>query len=381
MKKIISLVLAIVIVAVCFVSCGETPVPEETTIDLAEYRVIVPDNHSNAEEEYFNSFYSTLTKKIGKTVGYETDFLNEGLGIVETEREILIGNTNRKESVMDATEDGNYFEIKYVNKKIVIIAGNPYALEEALNKFLESIVNDGSSIIDVLAVKAIKEESTIAYYKELKGVTLTALGDSYFNYSKDKGTQNRWIDLLANKYGMKLNNKGIGGSTVSDVEGKNPMVNRLDSLPAKTDIILFEGGANDRGQGVPLGEDIDSRDKSTYTGAVNYVIDDLQKRYPNALLICITPWKVDNADPANGLLSITTYAKRMLEICEHRGVVCFDATNQKVTGVFMNDEGFRMNYCWSKTDIHHLNPEGMKRVFPAFEKFIGEEYAKFLSSK
>ena len=159
------------------------------------------------------------------------------------------------------------------------------------------------------------------------------------------------------------------------------MVNRLDSLPAKTDIILFEGGANDRGAGVPLGEDIDSRDIYTYTGAVNYVIDKLQEKYPNALLICITPWKVDNADPEKGLLSITAYAKRMIDICEHRGVVCFDATNQRVTGVFMNDEAFRMNYCWSKTDVHHLNPEGMKRVFPAFEKFIGEEYTKFLSSK
>ena len=378
MKKVIALILAIVMLACCFASCGETPEPIETELDLAEYRVIVPDNHTNDEEEYFNNFYSALTEKIGKSLGFETDFLNEGLGMVETEREILIGNTNRKESAMEATESGNYFEIKYVNKKIVIIAENTYALEEALNKFLENVVKNGSSVIDVVTIK---EESTIAYYGELKGITLTALGDSYFNYSKDKGTQNRWIDLLANKYGMKLNNKGIGGSTVSNVEGKNPMVNRLDSLPAKTDIILFEGGANDRGQGVPLGEDIESRDINTFTGAVNYVIDDLQARYPNALLICITAWRVDNADPANGLLAITDYAKKMIEICEHRGVVCFDATNQKVTGVFMNDEGFRMNYCWSKTDIHHLNPAGMKRVFPAFEKFIGEEYAKFLSAK
>ena len=378
MKKVIALILAIVMVAVCFVSCGETPVTEETELDLAEYRVIVPDNHSNAEEEYFNSFYSTLTGKIGKNLDFETDFINEGLGMVETEREILIGNTNRKESTVEETESGNSYEIKYVNKKIVINAENIYALEDALNAFLENIVKDGSSTIDVPSVKGL---SSTTYYKELKNATLTAFGDSYFNYSKDKGTQNRWIDLLANKYEMKLNNKGIGGSTVSNVEGKNPMVNRLDTLPAKTDIILFEGGANDRGQGVPLGEDIESRDINTFTGAVNYVIDDLQERYPEALLICITAWKVDNADPANGLLSITDYAKRMLEICEHRGVVCFDATNQRVTGVFMNDELFRANYCWSKTDIHHLNPEGMKRVFPAFEKFIGEEYAKFLSSK
>ena len=52
--------------------------------------------------------------------------------------------------------------------------------------------------------------------------------------------------MLADKYGMKLNNHGIGGSTVSEYtdDGKfhNPMVNRLNKLPGKTDIILFEGG-------------------------------------------------------------------------------------------------------------------------------------------
>ena len=378
MKKIISLILAVVLAVFCFVSCGETTDPVETELDLAEYRVIVSDKQTSTEQAYCDDFCSKLCEKIGSKLESTDDFVNESLGYVETEREILIGNTNRKESTIDATESGNCYEIKYVNKKIVIIAENTYALEDALNKFLEDVAKDGSTIIDV---PAIKEQSSVAYYKDLKGITLTALGDSYFNYSKDKGTQNNWLYLLSNKYGITLNNKGIGGSTVSDVEGKNPMVNRLDKLPEKTDIILFEGGANDRGAGVPLGEDIESRDVNTYTGAVNYVIDDLQARYPNALLICITPWKVNNADPENGLLAITDYAIRMLEICEHRGVVCFDSTNQKVTGVFMNDEAFRMNYCWSKTDVHHLNPEGMKRVFPAFEKFIGEEYAKFLSSK
>ena len=382
MKKLISLILAIVMLAFCFVSCGETvtPEPEETELDLSEYRIIVPENHSKAEEEIFNSFFTSIKEKIGKNLDFETDFISEAFNMVETEREILIGNTNRKESTIEPTESGNCFEIKYVNKKIVINAENIYALESALNKFLENFVKAGSTVIEIPAVK---EEAKTAYYKDLKGITLTALGDSYF---ADNPEVTSWLELLDEKYELNFINRGIGGSTISNHEpndGKNhhPMVDRLDKLPDTTDIILFEGGRNDRTQGTPLGEDIESRDVETFTGAINYIIDFLQEKYPNALLICVTAWKVDDPSESRNLLATTEYANKMAEVCKHRGVVCFDATNEKVTKVRMNDKTFRAKYCLTETDVSHLNSDGMKLVFPAFEKFIGEEYAKFLSSK
>ena len=410
MKKLVSLMLALVLVAFCFVSCGENPgadketdtqtepeettiqtepeettaqpEPEETEIDLSDYRIIVPDNHSNAEEEIFNSFFASLKEKIGKSLSFETDFINEALGYVETEREILIGNTNRKESAIETTDGGNSCEIKYLNKKIVINAENLYALEYALNKFIDDFAQSGSTVIEI---PAIKEEAKTAYYKDLKGITLTALGDSYFADNPDVTS---WLELLDAKYELNFINRGIGGSTISNHEpndGKNhhPMVDRLDKLPAKTDIILFEGGRNDRTQGTPLGDDIESRDVKTFTGAINYIIDFLQEKYPNALLICVTAWKVDDPSESRNLLATTEYANKMAEICNHRGVVCFDATKIKVQGVKfdMNSKTFRAKYCLTEDDKSHLNSEGMKLVFPAFEKFIGEEYAKFLSSK
>ena len=403
MKKLISLMLALVLVAFCFVSCGENPdadketdtqtEPEETTsqpepeeaeIDLAEYRIIVPENQSAIEKSLCDTFFSAFCEKTGKSnYVFTDDLIYESLGIVETEREILLGSTNRKESTIEATENANSYEIKYVNKKIVIIGENPYALEYALNAFLNKIVKDGSTVIETLSVNAVKEESKTAYYKNLKGVTLTAFGDSYF---ADNPEVTSWLELLDAKYELNFINRGIGGSTISNHEpndGKNhhPMVDRLDSLPPKTDIILFEGGRNDRTQGTPLGEDIESRDVKTFTGAINYIIDFLQEKYPNALLICVTAWKVDDPSSSRKLLATTEYANKMAEICKHRGVVCFDATNEKVTKVRMNDKTFRAKYCLTETDVSHLNSDGMKLVFPAFEKFIGEEYAKFLSSK
>ena len=374
MKKIISLVLAIVMLACCFVSCGETPEPVETELDLAEYRVIIPDKQNDTEKNFCNEFVDSLCQKIGKDLDYETDFINEAFGMVETEREILLGNTNREESSIEATETLNSYQIKYVNKKIVIIAENSYALEEALEKFLSDYVKNGSTVIEI---PSLKDQAKTAYYKELEKITLTAYGDSYFKYfakqAEDNG--NRWIDLLRDKYRMTLNNKGYGGSTIANVDGKNPMSSeeRLSTLPAKTDIILFEGGRNDSVAKVPVGKDLESRDVDTYAGAVNYVLDHLQAKYPNALIICITPWYVGDGTE--------DYAQAMIDICELRGIACFDATNQKVTGVYMDKASFRAKYCWSSSDSSHLNPEGMKLVFPAFEKFIGEEYTKFLSSK
>ena len=140
------------------------------------------------------------------------------------------------------------------------------------------------------------------------------------------------------------------------------------TLPSKTDIFLFEGGANDKIQGVPIGTDINSRDTNTYVGAVNYVLDYLQEKYPKALIICITPWYVGDGTE--------DYADAMMAVCAARGIVCFDATDQEVTGVYMNDPDFMSQYCWS---LHHLNPEGMKIVFPAFDKFITDEYYKFVT--
>ena len=218
------------------------------------------------------------------------------------------------------------------------------------------------------------------YYKELEGITMYAMGDSYFGGSS-LGKDVTWVNKLGNKYNMNYENYGIGGSTMSNyVLDKSPMVGRVSRMK-KTDanIILLEGGRNDRSQQVPLG-DRDSRDTKTFYGAVNYMLDYFLEKYPSALIILVTAWK-HSGKTTSGYNNIT-YADVMKDIAEYRNdprIVCLYAADPELTGVDMDDTRFRTKYCISADDVSHLNDEGMNMVLPKMEKFIAEAYINYLN--
>ena len=216
-----------------------------------------------------------------------------------------------------------------------------------------------------------------AWFPQLEGKTINVIGDSYFaGNGLDKTYV--WPSLLSLKYNMKLTNHGINGSTVCVTpDNKNPMVKRYQKLPDNDpDIVIVEGGRNDRsqnsaGKGAAIGEN-NTTDETTFKGALTSVLRGLRQKYPNAMIMCVTAWRVDDGT--------TAYGTAMKEVCAYEGVPCFDATNQEFCKVYMTSANFRAEFCMSANDVSHLNLEGMKRVMPIFEKFIAEEYAKFLKA-
>lgn len=239
-------------------------------------------------------------------------------------------------------------------------------------------------------LEAQKSGSTYNKYKELfEGKKISVIGDSYF-FGKDLlDTQNQsgpsadsWPSLLARKYDMTLNNYGISGSTVSNYAGAtyNPMVDRwTDIAENNPDIILVEGGRNDYSKSVPMGE-IGDGNKGTFKGATEYLITSLQERFPNALIIGVTPWKVNLREGANsaGLYS-NHYGYAFKEVCEAKGIACIDATDSEMMGVYMTNADFRGRFCITAGDVSHLNEKGMKLVLPAFEKQIYNIYKEYLN--
>lgn len=214
------------------------------------------------------------------------------------------------------------------------------------------------------------------YHEFLEGLTLNMLGDSYFD-GQGLDRYQVWGGLLAQKYGMDLVNRGIGGSTVSNyVTNKNPMVDRYKDMPNNDpDIVILEGGRNDFNQAVPIGKNSDTA-TTTFKGALNTLIDGLHKKYPDALIICVTPWYYIQTSTTSGNTHLS-YGEAMLEICELRGVPCFNAMDRQATGVDMSSSAFRTQYSIKPTDGSHLNLEGMKLVMPKFEDFIAAEWEKF----
>ena len=114
-------------------------------------------------------------------------------------------------------------------------------------------------------------------------------------------------------------------------------------------------------------------------GAARYLITKVKEKYPNALIICVTVWEVGGSKNSAGNYC-SDYGRALIEVCNDMNVPCINAMDQTATGVKMTDASFRAKYCMTSTDISHLNADGMKLVFPVFEKAIADFYAAKTSS-
>lgn len=218
------------------------------------------------------------------------------------------------------------------------------------------------------------------YYDILEGIKMYALGDSYFGGSS-LGQHQTWVNLLGYKYGMTFHNYGIGGNTVATAKGQSanqpPMFTRYEEMPMDGDIYIVEGGRNDRRYSVPFGDN-ESKDGSSYKGALRVIIDGILSKNPDAFIVLVTPW---SSTKESGYLGTNNdYADAMKELAEYYNdphVVCMYAADTEYTGVDMAIPSFRKEYCLSLSDVSHLNANGMYMVAPKFDLWIAEAYAKF----
>ena len=406
MKKITTLFLALCMLLPSFIACTTGPEEEtteapavETTIEetsapaptgiilasngTSDYVIIRPTECQSFIVEAMTELRKAVESKYSVAIKPQDDWvkgIGKGDAYISEAPEILIGETNRKESIeVLATLQSGEYAIRVSGNKLVLIGTTDYLTGLAVQEFVK-FVNESASTTE-LAVSndysVLKSQED--FNKLLAGITMYAMGDSYFGGSS-LGKEGTWVNLLGEKYGMDYVNYGIGGSTMSDyVTDKNPMVLRYTRMAkGDADIILLEGGRNDRSKEVPIG-DFESRDSKTFMGSINIMLDGMLKTYPNALIILITPWNHTGKVADTGLCNVD-YANAMRKLAEHRNdkrIVCLYAADPSLVGVDMNDASFRAKYCIKPDDVSHLNLDGMKMVLPFMEQFIASEYAKF----
>lgn len=231
------------------------------------------------------------------------------------------------------------------------------------------------------AHQAVKLVTFKKSFDSLKGKTVYALGDSYFHgdsLTSADTTAPRgktWLTILAEKYDWTLRNYSKNGaviSTYSPNSGQVPMCEAVSLMDTdlNPDIILFEGGKNDFNRSTPLG-DINSG-KNTFVGAVAHTIDALKAKYPNAILIGFTPWNdtISETDVQGETLTVRDYAVAFSKACKAKGVYCFDAYNEEISKVHVNDETFRLKYFKTKNDKSHLNQVGMYNFSFVMEEWL-----------
>lgn len=335
--------------------------PEVAAQDISQYVIVRPDDDAGLV-----SVMQSIRARIKNITGVEINPANELTlpGRSAPEYEILLGETVREQSkqVYASLALGEYAVVRDGNRIVIAGRGNE-PLEAAVNYFFANYFADGALVFPEAAEYRAAYEYD-AFYDVLVGKTINVMGDSYVSPSSlDDGKI--WPQLLAEKYEMNHRNYGQGGNGVVSPEATGtPMVKRYTQMNNNADIVFVVGGRNDYNKSYPVGK-VGDTTTDTFCGALSVLIDGLREKYPNSLILFSTSWYVNE--------DMKAYTDATLAVCESKGIPCFHAADQSLSGVRMNDSSFRSRYCVKPSDVSHLNADGMKLVLPAYEKFIGEQ--------
>ena len=184
---------------------------------------------------------------------------------------------------------------------------------------------------------------------------------------------NSWPNKLAAKHNMTVFNHGINGNTLAYQEAERkhePMCVRYSSMEDGADYVVVLGGANDKRLSVPIGED-DSRDISTFKGALNVLILGLTEKYPKAKFLFLTHYDRWPSKNALGLSDID-YVEAMKEVCALWAMPCFD--NYHSSGISFRNPA---QLAWADEGVvlglapnHHFSDEAYDYLLTKYEALL-----------
>lgn len=131
---------------------------------------------------------------------------------------------------------------------------------------------------------------------ELQGKKVVFLGDSITEGAGASCVENGYVSVFGRISGADVRNYGIGGTRIA--RQKQPscepkfdldFVQRANDMDDDADVVVVFGGTNDYGHGdAPLGT-FESRDVYTFYGALHILCQKLINKYPQAVIVFITP--------------------------------------------------------------------------------------------
>ena len=194
---------------------------------------------------------------------------------------------------------------------------------------------------------------------------ITCLGDSITAASNLDTIENYQSMSYPSQLGKILGaeevvNLGIGGSSIGRY-WENAFVDRYQEIPEDTDVILVMGGTNDGfcASEKELGS-LEKREKDTFTGDLDELLFGLQKDYPDAQIVLITPLPNVLHDllrkSRDYLLPQSAFVRVMKQLGEEHGIPVIDLYNSNFLdthdaavihalmpdGVHGNETGYRM---------------------------------------
>lgn len=186
-RKLIGIILLILTFSMLFSSCIDTSTGEESAtdttaapnnaIDLAQYKIIRPDNADKTVIDAAVLLKNTISTSVSVQLELGTDWIGSNEEHDNNTREILIGQTNYSQTTEALTDiTRNDFAVVILEKKIVITGGSSQTTYSAVQYFCENYItySEGKPILNNL------ENYTMKYdylYEELdvKVVSLNVL--------------------------------------------------------------------------------------------------------------------------------------------------------------------------------------------------------------
>ena len=204
------------------------------------------------------------------------------------------------------------------------------------------------------------------------------LGDSITEGALATSQDKTFVSFVGKYLNCEARNYGIGGTRIArqktptaDPRWDLDFVGRVDAMNPDADLVFVFGGTNDYGHGdAPMGNINDSTVYS-FCGAINVLIDELEKKYGKEKLVFITPLYRENENnpygDGNALTPrppLSEYRKAMVEVL----------TNRKITILDLKDEMGRPEGNPLIADGLHPNDEGHKKIAVLISNFIKNHF-------
>lgn len=301
---------------------------------------------------------------------------------------------------------------------------------------------DGLEVMRCLSCgKVVKQKQipqTVVSREVLRGKSILGFGDSLL-CAHDLGKEYSWLNLLGEKDGVTIYNRGISGNTlaVSASCASKAMVLRVREASGSgitsPAIVLIEGGGNDYRMNVPMGttlpittnavvlpdgsitrisnhekeelqlkqqecerqnkpyfgaalleisKDNPVYDESTFCGALMSMISQIRKMYPEAKIICMTTFRRKDVVRNSCGYTEQQYAQVMMNICNREGIICCDnfGLTKDAEPVFDFLDGEELlwgdeGYVSEKRLNQHFSAEAYRYILPLYESFLLQSLA------
>ena len=374
---------------------------EETLKDLTDLNlenVIPTDTYEDINTTFTPNTYWNSEGTVASVQSY-TGRYKASAPIEVAENEVYFigaraGSSSKQQVICIVDENYNILHKQgdgidvYYSATITIPQNGKYLL-------ITTLAEDTASVI-------IRKYGTAKYAEsnteKFKGLSFSVMGDSISSYTGEISSGNTpyytgnnagvyspnemWYNVVGRILGMTADTiNGYSGSLVTSGirDGITPSsdATRCSDLGTNPNIIIIAMGVNDYSYSAPIG-DWDGTinhadDTTTYRTAYATMLKRIKSNYPNALIVCVTPFftqrGINNGTTYVNSITLTCYdyVKATKDVAEIMGCCVIDGWN-----IGFNRHNYYPQYCSdSDTTPAHPNARG--------HRVIGETIAKELS--